>query len=116
MADVVFRVNDLLSTNASAVGTAAVQVSGGPKANWPLTGVSASFYPNYHRQILRIVNTSTSATLYVGSNSSITATAGGGWFKQLAPGQFCDFDCNGSVPVWLVASAASTPFTIEEYA
>jgi len=112
MSDVILRLTSLLSSNAGTVGAAAVQISGGPAANWPLTAVSATFYPNYHRVTLRIVNTS-AANLYLGSVSTLTTTAG--YFKVLAPGEFFDDNVSGAVPRWLIGSQAGQTFTVEEY-
>ena len=112
MSDIIQRLTSLLSSNAATVGTSAVQISGGPAANWPLTGVAASFFPNYHRQVLRVTNCSSAATIYLGSTSSVTTASG--WFKSLAPGQMIEIDINGSVPVWVIASAASTAISIDE--
>jgi hypothetical protein len=113
MSDVIIRNNSLRSSNSFAVGTSAVQVSGGPSSDWPLTAVSPTFYPSYHRQTLRICNNSTTATLYVGSAGTVTASSG--WIKEIGPGQYWDDNTNGSIPRWLIASAASAPVTMEEY-
>ena len=114
MSDIIQRFTSLLSSNSGTVGTSAIQISGGPSTSWPLTGVSSSFFPNYHRAAVRVVNTSGAGTIYLGSTSSVTAGAGGGWFKALGPGQFFEIPASGAVPIWIVASAAGTGFTVEE--
>jgi hypothetical protein len=115
MSEVIIRVGNLLSSNACTVGTSAVQVSGGPNTNWPLTNVSSSFYPSYRRMVLRFANTHASNSLFVGSNSGITNANGGGWIKEIAPGSYWDDDSNGSMPRWVVGSGSGTTYTLEEY-
>jgi hypothetical protein len=109
-----WSLQQLISSNVATIGTTAVQVSG-PTTNLnnALPGVATGFVPSRLRSLLRITNNSTSATLYLGSTASVTSS--NGWFKRLAPGEFFDHIVNGTVPVFLIASAASTPVNLDEY-
>jgi hypothetical protein len=113
MSEAIIRLTSLISDNSFNVGTSAVQLSGGPAANWPLTAVSTTFTPYYRRQVVRVTNNSVTATLYLGPSSSVTSSSG--FNKTLAPGQTVELIINGNVPLWAIASAASTPVTMEEY-
>lgn len=104
-----------LSSNSFTVGTAAVQISGGPPSAWPLTAVTATYYPNYHRAVIRIINNNGStAIIYVGSTSAVTSTSG--YFKELLASQLVEVNVSGSVPIWLISNQAGTVVTVEEFA
>ena len=104
------RFDTLLSSTAlTGIGTSPVQVSGGAVA---LAGFTNA--PSRHRQAQRITNTG-ATILYIGSTGSITNAAGGGWLKVLNPNEFFDDLISGSVPRYIVSSAASGTATVEEY-
>jgi len=113
MSDVIYRLNTLLSSVNSTVGTSPIQISGGPAANWPLSGVAAGYFPNYRRMYFRVINTE-SATIYMGSTGSIASTGGAGCIPIL-PGNWVDDHINGSVVRYLVGSQSGCGFTVEEY-
>jgi hypothetical protein len=116
MSDIIQRFTNLLSANSGTIGTTPGQISGGPPANWPLTTVSAAFYPSYRRAAVRVTNTHATQTLYVGPNGSIVPGPGGGWAYELGPGQSTPYEpLSGSVPLWLVGSAAGTSWLLEEF-
>ena len=105
------RFDTLLSSTAlTGISTSPVQISGGLVA---LAGFTNA--PSRYRQAQRITNTG-ATTLYIGSTGSITAGAGGGWFKVLNPNEFFDDLISGSVNRYIVSSAASGTATVEEYA
>lgn len=108
------RFSQLLSTNACSVGTTPVKISGG-QAVLTITGTSG-FIPNQFRQGLRICNTHGTQNLFIGSSASITNAAGGGWIKELAPGQYWEDLSNGTYLYYIVGSGAATTFTMDEAA
>jgi hypothetical protein len=110
--EAILRWTSLLAWLQGTVGTSAVQVSGGPNSNWPLTGVGASYQPSYRRQGITITNLSSTATIYIGVSSSVSSSF---YIHYLAPGDDYPIACDGSVPVWIIASAASTPFGLAEW-
>ncbi len=108
----ILRFTGVISWNQGTVGETAVQVSGGPSANWPLTAVSSTYAPSYHRQGITITNLSTSSTLYIGVSNSVSSTF---YSHYLAPGDDYPIACDGSVSVWIISAGVAQPFGLAEW-
>lgn len=94
--------DNLISQNQFAVGTSPIQVSGGFTV---LSSVAATFIPYRGRARVKIFNTSQGGqTLFVGYTSSVAST--GYFISEIPPNGVMDEPANGTVPLWIVATAA----------
>ena|GEM_PF-2730871 len=112
--DIIQRAQTVLSRNTFVIGTNPVQFSGGPAqpSDPPLalntpTG-AINFYPQRHRAGITLNNLSSTATIWIGTDATVTS-AGANAIGMIAPGAIWPagpFNYAGSTVLYAVASAA----------